>query len=139
MDRLTPTERSRNMSRIRSTGTRPERAVAAMLRRLHISFRVHAKDLPGSPDFVIPKAGVVVFVHGCFWHRHHGCRHCYTPKSRNRFWRDKFAKNVRRDRRATRALRELGWSVAVVWECRLAKPGQVHLRLARLIDHNRKG
>ncbi|MCC6427064.1 MAG: DNA mismatch endonuclease Vsr, partial [Phycisphaerales bacterium] len=123
------------MAKIRSTGTRPERAVAAMLKRLHVGFRTHANDLPGSPDVVIPKAGVVVFVHGCFWHRHDGCRYCYTPKSRTRFWQDKFAKNVRRDRRAARALRELGWSVAVVWECRLAKPVQVQLRLARLVDH----
>ncbi len=82
---------------------------------------------------MIPKAGVVVFVHWCFWHGHHGCRFRDTPTSRTLFWKDKLAKNARRDRRATRAMRELGWSVAVVWECRLAKPGQVHQRLARII------
>ncbi len=134
MDRLTPTGRSRNMAKIRSTGTGPERKVDAILRLSQFAFRTNAKDLPGSPDFVIPSAGVAVFVHGCFWHRHLGCRQCYSPKSRTRFWQSKFAQNVRRDLRAARALRQLGWSVVVVWECRLAKPDQVERRLARVID-----
>lgn len=138
MDRLTPSERSLNMAKIRSENTGPERAVEAMLRRLHISFRRHAKDLPGNPDFVIAKAGVVVFVHGCFWHRHSACRNCSSPKSRAPFWQGKFAQNVRRDRRAARALRQLGWSVVVIWECRLANSDQVQKRLTRVINRGQR-
>lgn len=88
-------------------------------------FRLHRRDLPGSPDIVLPRHRVVVFVHGCFWHRHPRCRLAYTPKSRQEFWSAKFDENVARDRRVKRKLRRLGWRVVTVWECQAANPGKL--------------
>jgi DNA mismatch endonuclease (patch repair protein) len=107
------------MSRIRSGDTTPEIAVRSILHRLGYRFRLHDPSLPGRPDIVLKRHRVVVFVHGCFWHRHHGCRFAYTPKSNISFWTTKFAENVARDRAAIRRLRREGWMVLVVWECRL--------------------
>lgn len=118
MDRLTKARRSWVMSRIRSTDTVPELAVRSALHRLGYRFVLHRKDLPGAPDIVLPKHRTVVFVHGCFWHRHKGCKYAYTPKTRRAFWNRKFEANVRRDREVKRQLRKQGWRVIVVWECR---------------------
>lgn len=97
-------------------------------------FRIHRKDLPGSPDLVFPRFRVAVFVHGCFWHRHLGCRFAATPKSRTEFWQAKFEANVARDMRVQQALRDDGWRVAVVWECALRKDAtQVGDKLASWI------
>ena len=109
--------RSRIMSRIRGRDTTPELAVRRMAHRLGFRFRLHRKDLPGRPDIVFPQYRAAVFVHGCFWHRHNGCRYAYTPKSRVPFWTEKFKKNVAHDRRSEEALRNLGWRVLVIWEC----------------------
>lgn len=117
MDRISPEHRSWNMSRIRGANTTPEIRVRKLLHGMGFRFRLHRKDLPGSPDIVLPKHKTVILVHGCFWHRHEGCRYAYTPKSREFFWVQKFADNVERDRSQERALRALGWQVAVVWEC----------------------
>lgn len=108
------------MSRIRGKDTTPEVAVRSALHRLGYRFRLHRRDLPGRPDIVLPKHGTVIFVHGCFWHRHARCRYAYTPKSRVEFWQRKFQQNVERDRRVQRELRRLGWKVIVVWECETA-------------------
>jgi len=116
-DRLSPDHRSWNMSRIRGKDTAPERQVRSVLHRAGYRFRLHRKDLPGRPDIVLPKYRTVVFVHGCFWHRHPGCRFAYSPKSRIAFWQKKFDANVERDRRNSRELRRLGWKVVTVWEC----------------------
>ena len=124
MDRLSPEHRSWNMSRIRGRDTQPELAVRSALHRAGYRFRLHRKDLPGRPDIVLPKHRTVVFVHGCFWHRHKGCRFAYTPKSRVAFWQKKFDDNVERDRRNVRALRALGWRVVTVWECQAGSPGR---------------
>lgn len=105
------------MSRIRGKNTEPERIVRSALHRAGFRFRLHVKDLPGKPDIVLPKYRTVIFVHGCFWHRHPGCRYAYTPKTRVSFWKRKFAENVRNDRLARRRLARLGWKVLVVWEC----------------------
>lgn len=105
------------MSRIRSRDTVPELLVRSALHRAGYRFRLHSKDLPGRPDIVLPKYHTVVFVHGCFWHRHKGCRFAYTPKSRVAFWNNKFRSNIERDRRKSKALRKLGWRVITVWEC----------------------
>ena len=121
-DRLTPEHRSWNMSRIRGKDTLPERQVRSALHRAGYRFRLHRKDLPGRPDIVLPKHRTVVFVHGCFWHRHKGCHFAYTPKSRVAFWNEKFRANVERDRRNVRALRALGWRVITVWECQAESP-----------------
>jgi DNA mismatch endonuclease, patch repair protein len=117
MDRLTKQHRSWNMSRIRGEHTKPEIRVRSMLHRMGYRFRLHRKDLPGKPDIVLPKYETVIFVHGCFWHRHPGCQFAYTPKSRVEFWTTKFARNVERHEEVEAALAEQGWNVVVVWEC----------------------
>ena len=116
VDRAT---RSRMMSGIRGRDTKPEKQVRSFLHRAGLRFRLHA-SLPGKPDLVFPKHGAVVFVHGCFWHRHAGCRYATTPSSNVDFWQAKFDANVARDKRVTRHLRKAGWRVLVVWECRLS-------------------
>ena len=121
-DRLTRERRSWNLSRLRSRDTAPEKQVRSALHRAGYRFRLHSKLLPGRPDIVLPKYRTVVFVHGCFWHRHTGCRYAYTPKSRVAFWNAKFESNVERDRRNARELRRLGWKVVTVWECEADRP-----------------
>lgn len=119
MDRLLPQHRSWNMSRIKSRDTAPELSVRSALHRLGFRFRkATGEKLPGKPDIVLPKHRTAVFVHGCFWHRHKGCPFAYTPKSRTSFWASKFAGNVKRDARAIRKLRRLGWRVITIWECK---------------------
>lgn len=128
-DRLSRKRRSWNMSRIRDKDTAPERLVRSALHRAGYRFRLHSKKLPGRPNVVLPRYRTVVFVHGCFWHRHKGCRYAYTPKSRVAFWNAKFDSNVERDRRNARELRRLGWKVVTVWECEADRPGRWLLRL----------
>jgi DNA mismatch endonuclease (patch repair protein) len=137
MDRLTKAERSWNMSRIRGRDTSPERAVRSILHRLGYRFRLHSRKLPGRPDVVLPRYKTVVFVHGCFWHRHSGCPFAYTPKSRIEFWSQKFAANVERDRLASKQLRALGWRVLVVWECELRDARALSQRLDRELRRHR--
>ncbi len=120
MDALTPEHRSWNMGRIRSVNTKPELVVRSLLHRLGFRFRLHRKDLPGRPDIVLPKYKTVVLVHGCFWHRHPGCRLTTNPGTRTEFWNSKFEANVRRDISARTALQSLGWKVVVVWQCELS-------------------
>ena len=103
-----------------------------MLHRLGYRFRLQRRDLPGSPDIVLPRHQTAVFVHGCFWHRHPGCRYTTTPKTRADFWARKFEQNVDRDHRKEQQLREMGWSVVVVWECELRNPSSLTERLARI-------
>lgn len=124
--------RSRNMAAIRGRDTSPELRVRSLLHRLGYRFRLHRRDLPGSPDIVLPRHRTVVFVHGCFWHRHPGCRYATTPKTREEFWTRKFEQNVERDRRQQQQLREMGWSVMVVWECELLDLPSLTVRLARI-------
>lgn len=116
-DPHTPEQRRYNMSRIGGKNTKPELIVRRLLHRMGYRFRLHRRDLLGSPDIVLPKHGVVIFVHGCFWHRH-GCKEGQVmPATRTDFWMRKFEQNMARDRRANRKLRALGWRVITVWEC----------------------
>src|SRR5690348_5185571 len=115
VDRAT---RSRMMSGIRGRNTKPELIVRSYLHRAGLRFRLHA-NLPGKPDLVFPKYRTVVFVHGCFWHRHAGCKYAATPSSNAAFWKRKFAENVGRDEAVRKALRKAGWRVLTVWECQL--------------------
>lgn len=108
------------MSRIRGKDTQPELALRKALHRQGFRYRLHDAGLPGKPDLVLPRYKTVVFVHGCFWHRHEGCSIATTPKSNTQFWTDKFERNVARDIRSQALLEELGWRVFVVWECELA-------------------
>lgn len=117
MDIVTPEQRSAMMSKIRGRNTRPELRVRKTAHRLGLRFRLHRKDLPGTPDLVFPARRKAVFVHGCFWHSHGGCKYAYKPKSNVAFWKDKLQKNLDRDIRAARELKTLGWDVIVIWEC----------------------
>lgn len=120
MDTISIEKRSWNMSRIKGKDTKPELLVRSLLHRAGYRFTVNGpknKSLPGRPDIVLPKFKAVVFVHGCYWHRHRNCKYAYTPKSRVEFWEAKFDANVKRDRRNQRDLKRLGWKVIVIWEC----------------------
>ena len=135
-DTLTKAERSALMARIKGTNTKPEVAVRSALHRAGFRFRLYSKGLPGRPDVVLPKHRVVIFVHGCFWHRH-GCSLSSDPTTRRKFWQEKFERNVARDARNARALRRQGWRVLTVWECALrTKPGRekAMARLMRQVD-----
>lgn len=129
-DTVTPETRSRMMSGIRAKNTRPERLVRSALFAAGYRFRIHRKDLPGSPDIVLPGKKVAIFVHGCFWHRHKGCNMAKLPSSNLDFWRNKLDANVERDRKAIEALNLLGWRVMTVWECATRD-----LKLAQVLGH----
>jgi len=129
VDRISPEHRSWNMSRIRGADTRPEIAVRSLLHRMGYRFSLHRKDLPGKPDIVLPKHKTVIFVHGCYWHRHPRCQFAYTPKSRIDFWQKKFDDNVARDKRNLRDLKKLGWHVATVWECETKSKGKLEEKI----------
>lgn len=107
------------MSKIKGKNTKPEVSVRQYLHRKGYRFRLHRKDLPGSPDIVLPSRMIAIFVHGCFWHRHRGCKKTTTPSTNRSFWERKFEDNVNRDERNTQALQKLGWTVMVIWECEI--------------------
>jgi DNA mismatch endonuclease (patch repair protein) len=116
-DRLTPQERSRNMSRVKGRDTKPELLVRSIVHRLGYRFRLHGKRLPGSPDVVLPRHRKVIFVHGCFWHGHAGCRRAARPSTNREFWDRKIDGNIARDASNLEALRQAGWKVLVIWQC----------------------
>ena len=128
--------RSELMAGIKGRDTAPERKVRRIAHRMGLRFRLHRKDLPGRPDLVFPKHQLAVFVHGCFWHRHEGCRLAYSPKSRVAFWTEKFAANVARDARQEAALKALGWRVLVIWECETRYEAVVEDRLAAVVRND---
>ncbi len=132
-DTLTIAERSRLMAKIKGKNTGPERAVRSLLHRAGYRFRIHIRGLPGTPDVVLPKYRTVVFVHGCFWHRHRGCKVATMPHSHVRFWKEKFRRNVANDVRHRRKLRRLGWRVVVVWSCQLKRPDRVLAKLEKAL------
>ena len=121
-DHLSKTRRSWNMSQVRSKNTGPEKRVRALLHRLGFRFRLHIKTLPGNPDIVLKRYRTVVFVHGCFWHRHACCKKSSIPTHRQAFWLTKLNANVARDQKHGDALNVLGWHVIVVWECETRNP-----------------
>ena len=127
-------QRSALMARVRQRHSAPEQAVRQILRSLEIPYKLHRKSLPGTPDIVVPSRKCVVFVHGCFWHRHASCSKATMPKSRVSFWTDKFEKNVARDRRNNRAIRKRGWKVVTVWECQCKHPERLSKRLSRYLN-----
>ncbi len=120
-DSISAEHRSWNMSRIKSRDTKPEMTLRSLLHRAGFRFRLHVKELPGRPDIVLPRYRTAIFVHGCFWHRHEGCRNTTTPSTRAQFWQDKFDSNIDRDKRNVLYLEQLGWRVETVWECDLGK------------------
>jgi len=136
-DTLTKERRSWNMSRIRGRDTEPELQLRSLLHRAGFRFRVHVKNLPGRPDVILPRYRVAIFVHGCFWHRHSGCKNATTPSTRREFWQGKFDGNVSRDARDRDALETAGWTVLTIWECELkANPDSVVQRLSDELRRN---
>lgn len=123
--------RSYNMSRIKGKDTKPEMLVRRHLHKLGFRYRLHVKNLPGKPDIILPKYKTVIFVHGCFWHGHEGCKYFVVPKTRTEWWLNKINGNVANDKKAFEALKELGWKVIEVWECEL-KSKKVGETLAKL-------
>ena len=117
MDVHTPEQRSFNMSHIKSRDTKPELLVRRLLHHMGYRFRLHRRDLPGSPDVVLPRYKVLIYVHGCFWHRHGGCRFATTPANNAEKWQKKFQENMLRDQKNRKDSLQLGWLPIVVWEC----------------------
>lgn len=134
MDTLTRAERSKRMALIRGKDTKPELLVRRVARSCGHKFRLHVSELPGKPDLVFPSLRKVIFVHGCYWHRHPGCPLARLPKSKLRFWIPKLTENRRRDLRNIAKLRRDGWKVSVVWECQLKSPIPVAKRIKRFLE-----
>lgn len=122
------------MGRVRGKNTCPELVVRRAAHAMGYRFRLHRRDLPGSPDLVFRAKRAVVFVHGCFWHRHPGCRRASNPGTRQDFWQAKFQRNVNRDRRNEAELRTAGWRVLIIWECETKNVDQLRDRLERFLD-----
>lgn len=132
--------RSRMMSSIRGKDTRPELALRRALHKLGLRYRLHAKELLGKPDLIFPRHRAALFVHGCFWHRHHGCRFSTTPATRREFWIEKFSQNEERDRKVKGALIHEGWRVATIWECAIKRFGETEVAgqiESWLVNHER--
>ncbi len=141
MDRFSPDKRHEVMSRIRGKDTKPEMIVRRFLFSQGFRFRLHYRKLPGHPDIVLPKYRAVVFVHGCFWHRHENCRHFRLPQSNVEYWENKIAGNVERDLRDANRIADMGWKVIVIWECELERKtrDEVLNRVATLIKGSCEG
>lgn len=125
--------RSRNMAAIKGKDTKPEMLVRRALHRAGFRYRLHVRELPGRPDIVLPKYRIVIFVHGCFWHRHR-CSAFVWPKTRAAFWREKIEGNVKRDRKVRAALRASGWTSIVLWQCELEGDGAGDRSTQRILD-----
>jgi DNA mismatch endonuclease (patch repair protein) len=137
MDRISKEHRSWNMSRIKNRNTKPELIVRSLLHRMGYRFTVNGPkntSLPGKPDIVLPKYKTVIFVHGCFWHRHKGCKYAYNPKTKKAFWNKKLADNVARDKKAWHDLKKLGWQAIMIWECKLSSPQAVRNSLGKQLS-----
>jgi DNA mismatch endonuclease (patch repair protein) len=134
LDIVSPARRSEIMGRIPGKETKPEIAVRKAAHRLGYRFRLHRRDLPGTPDIVFPSKKIALFVHGCYWHRHDSCRFSYNPKSNIEFWQTKFKNNVARDARAKHELERLGWRVAVIWECETAEFVSLSAKLREILQ-----
>lgn len=138
MDTLTPIERSERMSRVRGKDSNPEMKLRRLIHAMGYRYRLHVNKLPGKPDLVFPSRRAVIFMHGCFWHRHTGCKLARMPKSRIDFWRVKLESNRVRDQRHQQQLLELGWDVLVVWECQLGHLESVK-ELVKVFLHGKGG
>jgi len=134
MDSLSPRARSGNMRRIPSHDTKPELTVRSLVHRMGFRFSLRRTDLPGKPDLAFVSRHKIIFVHGCFWHQHSGCRDGRLPLSRQDYWRPKLASNTIRDRKALRQLRRQGWKCLVVWECQVSDPHELRNRLGRFLE-----
>jgi DNA mismatch endonuclease (patch repair protein) len=136
MDRISPKRRSKNMRKIKSKNMAPEVNVRRMVHGLGYRFRLHRKDLPGKPDLVFPSRHKVIFVHGCFWHQHTGCREGRVPGSNTGYWKPKLTRNVERDMENLAQLKSVGWKALVIWECEIKNSKRVISRLRRFLGKN---
>lgn len=134
MDTLTPEQRSARMSLVKSADTQPEWTLRRLVHGMGFRYRLHPRSIFGKPDIANATRKIAIFVHGCFWHRHDCPQGRRTPKSRVAFWSEKFARNVERDRRVQRGLRNAGWRTLIVWECELREPSRLRRRLRRFLD-----
>ena len=139
IDVVAPRTRSRMMATIRGANTRPELLVRSFLHRNGLRYRLHAPDLPGRPDIVLPRWRSAVFVHGCFWHRHPGCRFATTAATSKAFWQAKFNANVARDTRQVKSLMKAGWNVSIIWECEVESKEALGRLLSRIRPLRKKG
>jgi DNA mismatch endonuclease (patch repair protein) len=135
VDELTPEHRSENMRRIKSKGMKSELAVRCLVHRMGFRFRLHSAELPGKPDLIFPRLKKAIEVRGCFWHQHKGCIDAHIPKSRVAYWRPKLRGNAQRDKRNVKKLRDLGWTVLVIWDCEVkaSKQAKLRVRLRRFL------
>jgi len=133
-DTFKPARRSEIMRSITPKNSLPERLVRSLVHRMGWRFRLHVKDLPGTPDLVFPRLRKIILVNGCFWHSHEGCGKSVLPKSNVKFWRRKLVRNKERDREDHCALRKLGWTVLVVWQCELRDSDRVSRKLTRFLQ-----
>lgn len=137
-DSMTPEERSARMALVRNKNTKPEMRVRSMVHRMGFRFRLHKSGLPGHPDLVFASARKVIFVHGCFWHRHPGCVRTRLPKSRLDFWQPKLLGNAVRDKKAQSELDALGWAYLVIWECETEAPEILYRKLVGFLGIGRR-
>jgi DNA mismatch endonuclease (patch repair protein) len=138
MDTISPEKRSRTMSRIKGRDTQPEKAVRSLLHGMGYRFRLHVKNLPGTPDIVLPRYKSVIFVHGCFWHGHRGCKRAGIPATRTEFWEAKINGTRQRDARALAALESLGYRCLVVWQCGIGDGAALKRRLRAFLTTGRE-
>jgi DNA mismatch endonuclease (patch repair protein) len=131
---LTPEQRSERMGRVRGKDTKPEMLVRQLVHRMGYRYRLHRRDLPGIPDLVFSNRGKIIFVHGCFWHRHGSCKLTRWPKSKLEFWKPKLEENRRRDRANQRALRARGWKTLVVWECQIGHLERLETTIRKFLE-----
>lgn len=134
MDRIPPEKRRALMSKIKGVNTAPEMIVRRLAFSMGYRYRLHGKNLPGRPDLVFPGRKSVVFVHGCFWHQHKGCKKATMPQTRTEFWSKKLNRNVERDVEVLNALTKLGWRVLTIWECETKEPEQLAKRLSEFLE-----
>jgi DNA mismatch endonuclease (patch repair protein) len=137
-DIVTPEQRSRMMSRVKGKNTKPEMIVRSLCHEMGLRFRLHRRDLPGTPDLVFPKHRLCIFVHGCFWHRHIGCKYASTPKSQKKFWLEKFDSNIKRDFQNINKLKLLDWRVEVIWECEINNINSIKEKIHNLTTQKTK-
>lgn len=134
-DNLSPADRSKRMSLVRNRDTKPELTVRRLIHKMGFRYRLHRNDLPGKPDLVFPSIKKVIFVHGCFWHRH-VCKAARLPKSNTEYWLPKLEGNKTRDEIHYKALREKGWDVLIVWECDLKQISDLKVRITNFLRKN---
>lgn len=134
MDTRSKVDRSENMRRITSKDTNPELTVRRLIHSLNYRYRLHYSSLPGRPDIVFPGRKKVIFIHGCFWHKHAKCKIAHRPKSNNDYWNQKLRLNKQRDRKNLRLLSKMGWQSLVIWECEIKKIHKIKVTIKRFLD-----